>query len=236
MKKIGIIILILAIILIICGGVRVFLGITSDDAMIYSQDITDKKYNNVSMCYTEENCDLDTMKFKLLRSNFQNKKVSSFIKKVNDDTKSYYQIVQSSLTNENPSCLQFKDTYKYSAYIQNDYQIFSNDHFLSVAVNRELKDICTNESETLPYEVIVYDKDEKRVLSQDELLKVIGYSKANVMSIIRDSVSDEMATGASSVEDLDYQYSVFFDNVGEVILAFRVDNQNKTNYKKITIG
>ncbi len=239
MKKVGIISLIIAIILIICGVGKNFLSVTSDDVMIHNQDIIYKKYHNISMCHTEENCDLNTMEFKFLRSNFKNKKVSNFIEKINDDTKSYYEIVQSSLTNENPLCLQFKDIYKYSAYIQTDYQIFSNSHFLSIAINRELKDICTNESEILPYEVIVYDKDEKKFLSQNDLLEVIGYSEDNIMDIIKDGITDEVVERVNPDEgilDLVYQYSVFFNRNGEIILAFRIDEQNKNNYKKIMIG
>lgn len=55
MKKVGIILLIIAIILIICGVEKKFLSVTSDDVMIHNQDIIYKKYHNISMCHTEEN-------------------------------------------------------------------------------------------------------------------------------------------------------------------------------------
>lgn len=236
MKKIGIILAIIIFILIVCVVLVNLFDVASDDNVtIYNEYVTAKKYHNVSMCHTDENCDLNTMKFKLLHSNFKNKKISKFIEKINNDTKSYYEIVQSSPTDENPVCLQLKDIYKYSAYIQTDYQIYTNNHLVSIAVNRELKDICTNESEILPYEVIVYDKEKKEFLSQNDLLKMIGYSEDNVMDIIRNSISDEMGADDETT-NFDYQYSVFFNNDGEVILAFRFDDQNKFNYNKIMIG
>ena len=64
---------------------------------------------------------------------------------------------------------------------------------------------------------------------------MIGYSEDNVMDIIRNSISDEMGADDETT-NFDYQYSVFFNNDGEVILAFRFDDQNKFNYNKIMIG
>lgn len=82
-------------------------------------------------------------------------------------------------------------------------------------------------------------KMKKKFLSQNDLLEVIGYSEDNIMDIIKDGITDEVVERVNPDEgilDLVYQYSVFFNRNGEIILAFRIDEQNKNNYKKIMIG
>ena len=66
MKKIGIILAIIIFILIVCVVLVNLFDVASDDVTIYNEYVTAKKYHNVSMCHTDENCDLNTNEFKSL--------------------------------------------------------------------------------------------------------------------------------------------------------------------------
>lgn len=105
-----------------------------------------------------------------LSADTKNKELKKTIDNINNETiKQKNKTLKSNLNDA--SCSNVRKKYNYS-YISNmNMQIYENDKYLSIAIQRENNNLCTNKSITSKPEVYIYSKEKEKIISQDEFKK-----------------------------------------------------------------
>ena len=198
-----------------------------------------KDYKKMTMCPISKGCELEDAKFKTIEFDTTIEMVSNKIAQINKETKDYYEMASASTTDDSEVCAHRKDAYKYSSYITTDYQLYENDEIISIAVNRVIQNLCTNSQETTPYDIFIYDKKQKKELTQQELLDRLGYTDDMIKGVITDMIKskNEIGDNFTTLENVfvgdQVTYSLFYNNKGNIMLAYQVRNQENFRYEQI---
>lgn len=148
------------------------------------------------------------------------------ISKINADTEKYYQEALSS-TVEDPSCAM---TYKNSVQTQSDYTVYSGQEYFSIAVLRGKIHLCTRETEAILPKSYIYSVKEGRLVSQEELLDLLGLRKKDIYQTVADSIESltENLDASNLALDIDFDKMVlYFDKDGKLIVAYPwIDGSN----------
>lgn len=240
MKRIGWIVVILGIAMIGCGILTYnFSDLINEES---KEKISLKEYKKVSMCQNTEDCELADVEFKLIESNTKIKEVSDKIAEVNNKTKDDYEMVTSSITDKLEGCAQVKDIYKYSSYITTNYELYENNKVISIAVNKTTQNLCTNSEETTPYDIFIYDKKNKKELTQQDILKEIDYTEDMIKEVVAEVIQSKNDAGDNTITlenvftENELVYNLFYSDDGNLTLAYQVRKPNTVSYEQIIIG
>lgn len=175
MKKKNIyLIVIIVILLIILISISVFKTISptkSNNNSIKEAD-TDNFYNyetknKVKVCKKDKCKALKEVDYELLSIEYNIPELKKKVEKINNDTLKYYDETKNSKV-EGTECEKVKDIYNYRTITTS---IFSNceiNDYISIAVTRKHKDLCTNKTIDDDIEVYIYDKSKEKILTIDE--------------------------------------------------------------------
>lgn len=195
----------------------------------------------LGMCQKQKGCELEDAEFSKLTLNTSIKEVSEKIKNINEETDKYYEIVKTSTTSL-PECEPVKKEYQRQTYVLTNYQLYQDAHIISIAVNRTIRDLCTDTYKTEPYDILIYDKNIKTVLTESELLSKIGYTEETIQQEIMNSIQsiNTMGDYTIAIEDVfvngQPNYSLFYNEEGFLVLAYQVKKQETFDYEEITLG
>lgn len=203
-----------------------------------------KTYKQVPMCQNTEVCELADADFSLISSNTKIKEISDKITEINNKTKEDYEMLISSPTDGLEACAQVKDIYKYSTYITANYKLYEDNNIVSIAVNKTTQNLCTNSEETTPYDVIIYDKKNKKELTKKDILKKINYTENMIkdtitLAIESENINSENPTTLESefefTED-ELIYNLFYSTDGNLTLSYQVRKPDTIINGQVMIG
>ena len=196
----------------------------------------------IEMCKRKEECGLVDAEFSTLKLNTSVKEISEKIQNINKETEKYYEIANSSIENTS-ECEGAKKDYQHQFYILTNYQLYQNDEIISIAVNRTIRNLCLNTYETLPYDVLVYDKLAKKVLAVNEVLNSVGYTEEGIKEQIINSIQNTNLVDDTNItmEDVfvnngEANYSLYYNEDGFLVLAYQVKNADTFDYKEVILG
>lgn len=155
------------------------------------------------------------------------KKLNKKIEKINKDTKKYYDETNSSTTN-NERCIEVKDKFYHEQRVTTHYYNYENKKYISVAVQRNIINLCTNEYTRKQVEWYLYDKNKDKLLTQEEFKKAenitdkeITAAIKNIIKIINDEEEESIVYGKQHNDIV-----VFYDFKGSIILSVFIPEKN----------
>lgn len=217
---ISIILIIIAIILVLVLNKKT----SNNDFFDYSE--SDRK--SIENCKSEEDCDIwniDNYDKLVLNKNYDVLKEK--IDKINNDTEKYYQMVKKSNTNSE-SCSKVKNMYNHSKRVVSNYTNYENKKYLSISVGRIIYDLCENTMEPLQEEVYIYDKKDKKILTQDEFKSKENISDKEIYNAIKKMVKmikDDVPEGIKLQENYD-DTILLYGTEGNISVSFYVKEAN----------
>lgn len=156
MKKIVIILVILALLSITAGGVLLVMKPKSTpkpEAISYNFE----NLKPLELCIDKETCPIISPEFPILSYTTNNKETQKIVDEINKETKKYYKQVQES-TMEDASCSEAKKVYKYSLSVHNDISIEKGEEEDKITVERVLINLCTNDYQYPPKKTYTINK------------------------------------------------------------------------------
>lgn len=201
---------------------------------------TNNQVPKIEMCRKNTPCDIEAEKFPILSLKTSIKEAEEKIHQINQKTKECYEIVKSSTTNSS-ECTQVRNKYQHRIDIKTNYQLFQDDTVLSIAVTRTQKDLCTDIYETIPYDILIYDKEHKTVITQNEFIQKLGYTEEDIEQKILESLNNySKEEFQPSIDDILFdnkiKYNLFYNKKGECIVAYQIKSDQTFYYEEITLG
>ena len=193
----------------------------------------------LEMCQGE--CELEDTEFATLKLDTPIKEVSEKIDEINNETKTYYEIANSTINNI-PECIEASNRYKHQFYILTNYKLYQDDEIISIAVNRTKRNVCNSTYETLPYTITIYDKKNKVELTQSDILYKAGYTEETVNQVILNYIENNNNSSdyKINIENVFVNgaatYNLYYNEQGQIILAFQIRNQQTFDYQEIVLG
>ena len=239
MKKVALIILLLSVLMVTYGLIYIYQNKTSSNEKKVTQGFQLIGTKTVKIC--QKKCELESMKFSELALDTSIPVILEKINQINSDTKNYYELATSDI-NKIEECSAVRDKYKHQFYILTNYQLYQNDEIISIAVNRTKRNVCNSTYETIPYSIIVYDKENKIELTQQDILNKAGYTEETVNQAIINYIenNNKFSDYKINLDDIfidgKANYSLFYNENGEIVLAFQIRSINTFNYQEISLG
>lgn len=213
------IILILALVIIFIG---VFFIIRNNSNKSFF-DYPESERKTISNC-KNDSCEIsDVDYYDKIVLNKKYDALEKKIDKINKDTEKYYKLVNESDTNSS-ECFAVKDVYNHRYRSVFDFVNYDNKNYVSISISRINYDLCRNTIDYKPTESYIYDKKEKKIISQEEFKlremitdKDIKQAIEATIKIIENDVS-----GKIELQDSYDDAIVFFGNDGEILVSFYV--------------
>lgn len=215
-KKFAIIIVFIGIVSL---GIGVYLVLKSyknevSDKIIF--ELIDKKY--VENCLND-NCNVPNDLYAHLSYNSNIDVIDSSLKSMNGNTDYYYEYVT---TSNFDGCEDKKLNYAYRKSISNEYYNFVSDDYITFAIERVEKDFCSNKTAIMPVESYIYDKNDERMLSQDEFQNKLGYKSKELDEIITNYLEKN---NKEIVQDSYYGKALYYKSDGKLYLSFSINEE-----------
>jgi hypothetical protein len=220
---ISVIILIIAVCLIILG-ILFFTDKSSEevaDNLFYSYPESERK--TVKNCKTSD-CEIpeeDT--YLQLKLNTSYKLLDEKIDSINKDTLKYYKMANESDTNGS-NCSSVKKLYYHEKRFTTDYFNYENEYYVSIAVQRTEYNLCSNDVTRSQVEWYMYDKENDKLLAQEELIEIENITQEEINKAITsaiDIINNEEDTEVSFQNDYS-DIVLFYDYNGEILVSFYV--------------
>ena len=147
-----------------------------------------------------------------------------------------------STINNIPECIEASNRYKHQFYILTNYKLYQDDEIISIAVNRTKRNVCNSTYETLPYTIMIYDKKNKVELTQSDILYKAGYTEETVNQVILNYIENNNNSSdyKINIENVFVNgaatYNLYYNEQGQIILAFQIRNQQTFDYQEIVLG
>ena len=242
MKKLGIFLFIIGMILIISGlAYKITASPNKEEPKKTESPFSLENTRKIKICKKNGSCNLTDQEFSTLKSKTPIKEVQEAIKEINNKTKEYY-IMAKSTTTESTMCENVRKDYKYQKYILTNYQLFEDDEIISIAVYRSISDLCIDTYETIPYDIIIYDKKQNKTLTQEDVLNKVGYTSEMINERITTSITTNNSLNDYEIplEDVftngQPTYSLFYNEDGNVVMAYQIKKSNTFDYEEVILG
>lgn len=198
--------------------------ILSDSEDQYGFSYVNKK--RLDVCKDKDNCNVVEPLVLTLKSESKIEEVQSIVKQINQKTEEYEKIFENSTTEE-PTCQSVQNIYKHSLMPETKYEMYQNENILSMTVFRYQTNLCTREYANIPIEVYVYDKNNNKILTQEEIAAnnniTYDYIKEQISKKILELQAENTPRTIEDVytENGLIKYTLYYNNMGELIASFR---------------
>lgn len=167
----------------------------------------------------------DTLRYLTLNKSYP--KLNEEIQKINSlvDEK-YNDAIQSNLNSN--ECLDVKNIYNYrNIYIMSEI-IYESDHLIGISYEIYGTDICTKKALYPSFNSYVYNIDEDKFLTQQEVLDLYKITDKDISKAIQENISywNHLSSTNYTQEDFDtnYKLSISYDGTLEITYLNKVTN------------
>lgn len=199
--------------------------ITKDNNKFYSMPEEKRlsiKNCKTSICHTTETDYYDT-----LVVNDEYKALNEKVKKINKETKALYKMANESTTNT-AQCASVKDMYYHEYRVNSVYFNYENDKYASVAVQRNIINLCANTYERKQLEWYLYDKGNKKLLTQEQFKEKEEITESAITLVINNTIQQINKDESTNIQPK-VQYTdtvVFYDYQGNILVSFYIEELN----------
>ena len=193
------------------------------------------KQKNNDQCSKYKN---DTLRHLTLNKSYP--KLNDEIQKINSlvDEK-YNDAIQSNLNSS--ECLNVKNIFNYrNIYIMSEI-IYESDHLIGISYEIYGTDICTKKALSPSFNSYVYNIDEDKFLTQQEVLDLYKITDEDISKAIQENISywNQLSSTNYTQEDFDtnYKLSISYDGNLEITYLNKVTNTtHNTTIKQTNIN
>ncbi len=227
MSKKNKIIIISLVFLVILAGILIFIFSRNNTSKQFF-DYPETERKSIENCKVEEECDIWNIDYydKLVLDKKYDV-LEEKISKINNDTEKYYEMVKKSDT-KSDNCSKVKDMYNHSKRVVSNYTNYENSKYVSVSVKRIIYDLCEENLEAKQEETYIYDKNSKKIISQDEFKKKEKITDDEVYEAIKKTVKiikDDVPEGIKLEEKYD-DLVLLYGTDGDIYVSFYVKEAN----------
>ncbi len=146
------------------------------------------------------------------------------IKKINQDTKNYYN--QSKKSNMNDaSCENVKNQYTHSIMTDTEYITYTGKKYISISVKRITGNICTDEIKHLPIETYIFNIDTKKEITSQQLKKELGITDEQIISSISTNIEELNKNNNTNftineVIENNNDYTLYYNTLGKLCVEY----------------
>lgn len=220
---IGIIVLLIIVLISVILLKVVKINDKEEDNYFYSFD---QKYT-IKICKSDDCKVPNEIKYDLLELKNDIPELNSSIKKINNDTIKYYNETKKSKL-DGEECSSVKNIYKYRNITTTYFSNYESDKYIVIAVNRIHRDLCSKENTNDSPEVYIYDKINKKIISEKEF-------KEN------ENITDDLINTAINYYNEEYKLNctinekskIYYSNEGNLIIS--VYDENTKSYHDIEL-
>lgn len=185
----------------------------------------------INIC-TKDTCEINHMIYPIIAIDVQNELVQNTIKKINKETLKLYQETLASTT-DTEKCLNIKDTYKHSIVYFTDYDLYTNDKYISIKIKREKKDLCSLETMDLEPEVYLIDREQNKEIAAVEFMDANKIINEEIKLAIQKNINayNQYLNTNFTIENA-YQedlknIKVYFSSLGEIQILYKQKEDQK---------
>lgn len=222
-RKIGLIVVIILIVLFM------FLGIFFANGYLRGEDYAEKqlKYHlkddklKLDLC-KKNNCIHagNKLPYTILTLDYKNDLLQSEVEKINKETEKLYKEDDSSSTSSS-LCSKVKDIYKKRYVHSNAFDVFENNDYISIVIQRTKTDFCTDEYNTSQADIIIYDKKTEKLINQEEFIKKVGVSNSDIIDAINKSM-DNYNKNYTHYDEEFSDYKLFYTTTGDLVVSYKL--------------
>lgn len=212
----------------IISSLLIFFGITIFGIGVYftfftSPEVVDvlPKYENIpgtEVCY-DENCFAKQKNYYRLVYHTGIEKIDKVVKKINNDTLAYFHKFEDSTI-----CDEMVNVYRYQYMMTTDYYVFSNDRFVSIAIQRSKVNLCNQKEKVKPMKVWIYDLVKKKFITNSEFRETLNISSKKIEKGVIKNMKMQHELSLLYDGDVDYQFNnddrLYYDFDGNLYLSY----------------
>ncbi len=223
------IISIVGIILVVVGGVILFLpGSSNINKKMKAKyaSLTFEEDMNINFCVDSNNCPIPGAGvYKKIKYDTNVDEIKEKIDSINKDTEKYYEKSNNSDAKECDAEMQ--QYIKKSYYVTSLFDIYSDEEIVSFTVTRSEIDYCNEEkNKVLPLVSYTYDLKEGKFLNNEDIMKRENISQDEINHAIQGSIfsyNDAMDTNLD-YDDVaktgEYAYKLMYDPLGNLAVSY----------------
>lgn len=230
-KKIILIIIFILAISLLASGLYLLVSkpnktaVTKDNQKFYSMPENQRlsiKNCKTSTCHTTEIDYYDTLVI-----NEEYKALNEKVKQINQETKKYYNMANESNTNT-PQCASVKELFHHEYRVNSVYFNYENDNYASIAVQRNIINLCTDTYERKKLEWYLYDKNSKQLLTQEQFKETEKITDSAITLVINNTIQQINKDESTNIQPkMQYEDIIlFYDYQGNVLVSFFVEELN----------
>lgn len=237
MKKKKLLIIISTIFILLLIGLALYFVLGKEKKSKKEENIPVPSFSvsedkRINMCVSPGCLPKDETIYSQIELDYKSNLVQLILNKINQETDKYYEEVLTS-NMDSVECQPFKEVYKYNTDYGIDYDLYHDEDFVSIKVNRSKSNLCTGELEIFKPEIYLIDKKEDKEITAKEFMKKKNIDNDDLkMSIEKNIDSINKYNNTSYTYENTFQNGkqdirFFYSYSGELyILYFQNEDQN----------
>lgn len=212
------------VIAIIVIGIILFFLLNDNSGGVKPSKFRLDNLEKIGMCKEVKDCPIsDESVFADISFDTDIKVLNDAINDINEDTKNYKEKMLKSNFNSS-LCEGYDENYLYRLKVSSQYNFYSNDKYISVAVVRNTLDVCTYVTSGIKPKLAIYDKVNNKMLNQKEFKQSLGVTDEMVYKIINDNIDMLNEAENNNInKKKEYDYVLFYNTLGELTIGYYLD-------------
>lgn len=213
--------------LIVLGVIQVASSQEDKQANINFSNYRFEKLPNSGICRKGQKCQLNHAYY-LLKYQTNIKEIDEVIEKINSDTQTYLKQKQKMVMDQSQECMSVYDYYNYKEMIVTTYDIYNNESYLNLTIQRINQNVCTNQEEHEQVQTWIYDKKKQKFLTQQEFKQVLNLDANKIKEAIEGNMQKQYALATITFSNLSYHVTgeelVYYDTQGNLRISYYDSN------------
>ena len=177
-----------------------------------------KKISGTDICYNE-NCLVKQKNYYRLVYHTNIEEIDKVVNMINRQTLNYFHKYENST-----SCDEMNSIYRYQYMMATDYYVFSNNRFMSIAIQRSKVNLCNQKEKVKPMKVWIYDLVKKKFITNSEFRETLNISSKKIEKGVIKNMKMQHELSLLYDGDVDYQFNnddrLYYDFDGNLYLSY----------------
>ncbi len=177
-----------------------------------------KKISGTDICYNE-NCLVKQKNYYRLVYHTNIEEIDKVVNMINRQTLNYFHKYENST-----SCDEMNSIYRYQYMMATDYYVFSNNRFVSIAIQRSKVNLCNQKEKVKPMKVWIYDLVKKKFITNSEFRETLNISSKKIEKGVIKNMKMQHELSLLYDGDVDYQFNnddrLYYDFDGNLYLSY----------------
>lgn len=222
-----IIVIVLAVLLIGVGVILTTNNDTKKSTPPTAENYKLEEYGTITTCYNEDCSAFAGDNYAKITYDYDSKKLQDAIDKINKETEENYSEAKNSTTNDS-SCELIKDYNENSIRYSNQYNVYTNDKVVSIAVSRTKINVCTNEYNPRQTEVYIYDFINDKILTLEETMNLLDITYNDIHEDIYATNKElsQLEKVEITTKDKYDDVVLYYNSVGTLFASYYIEELN----------